>query len=99
MPRRRYRATSVQLPSLHNTSTNHPINSARKEVRSWQIFLLNENRVKLSSYIQAICALRFFHQNTLHRRTLSRGDHVVPFNLSLNALRANLIVRKSPAIE
>jgi hypothetical protein len=39
-----------------------------EEVRLWQLFLLNENRVKLSSYIQAICALRFFYQNTLHRR-------------------------------
>jgi len=39
-----------------------------EEVRSWQLFLLNEKRVKLSTYIQAICALRFFYQNTLHRR-------------------------------
>jgi len=39
-----------------------------EEIRSWQLFLLNEKRVKLSTYIQAICALRFFYQNTLHRR-------------------------------
>ncbi len=38
------------------------------EIRSWQLFLLNEKRVKLSTYIQAVCALRFFYQNTLHRR-------------------------------
>jgi hypothetical protein len=31
MHRRRYRATSVRLPGLHNTSTSHPINSARKK--------------------------------------------------------------------
>src|SRR5271170_1868134 len=29
-----------------------------EEVRSWQLFLLNEKRVKFSTYIQAICALR-----------------------------------------
>ena len=28
-----------------------------EEIRSWQLYLLNEKRVKLSSYIQAICAL------------------------------------------
>src|SRR5208282_3201178 len=39
-----------------------------EEIRRYQLFLLNEKRVKLSSYIQAICALRFFYQNTLHRR-------------------------------
>ena len=39
-----------------------------EEVRSWQLFPLNEKRGKLSTYIQAICALRFFYQNTLHRR-------------------------------
>src|ERR1700677_1214048 len=39
-----------------------------EEIRSWQLFLLNEKRVKLSSYIQAVCALRFFYRNTLHRR-------------------------------
>ena len=39
-----------------------------EEIRSWQLFLLREKRVKLSTYIQAVCALRFFYQNTLHRR-------------------------------
>jgi integrase/recombinase XerD len=39
-----------------------------EEVRSWQLFLLNEKRGKLSTYIQTISALRFFYQNTLHRR-------------------------------
>ncbi len=39
-----------------------------EEIRTWQLFLLNEKRVKLPTYIQAVCALRFFYQNTLHRR-------------------------------
>ena len=39
-----------------------------EQIRSWQLFLLKEKRVKLSTYIQAVCALRFFYQNTLHRR-------------------------------
>jgi integrase/recombinase XerD len=39
-----------------------------EEIRSWQLFLLNERRVKLSTYIQAVCALRFFYRNTLNRK-------------------------------
>lgn len=38
-----------------------------EEIRSWQLFLLHEKRVKLPTYIQAVCGLRFFYQNTLHR--------------------------------
>ncbi len=36
-----------------------------EEVRKWQLRLLKEKRVKLSTYIQAICALRFFYTHTL----------------------------------
>ena len=32
-----------------------------EDVRSYQLFLLNQKRVKLSSYIQSICALRFLY--------------------------------------
>jgi len=32
-----------------------------EEIRQWQLYLLNEKRVKLSTYIQVICALRFFY--------------------------------------
>jgi len=39
-----------------------------EDIRRYQLFLLNEKRVKLSSYIQTVCALRFFYSNTLHRR-------------------------------
>jgi len=39
-----------------------------EEIRAWQLFLLQEKRVKLPTYIQAVCALRFFYQNMLHRR-------------------------------
>ncbi len=39
-----------------------------EEVRTWQLFLLHEKRAKLPTYIQAVCALRFFYQNTLRRK-------------------------------
>ncbi len=48
-----------------------------EEIRSWQLFLLREKQVKLSTYIQAVCALRFFYRNTLNasarRRTQEGG--------------------------
>src|SRR5580658_7803601 len=67
-----------------------------EEIRSWQLFLLNEKRVKLSTYIQAVCALRFFYQNTLHRRIeidripLPRYEKKLPVILSKAEVRALL---------
>jgi len=67
-----------------------------EEIRRYQLFLLNEKRVKLSSYIQAICALRFFYQNTLHRRIeidripLPRYEKKLPIILSQAEVKALL---------
>jgi integrase/recombinase XerD len=67
-----------------------------EEIRRYQLFLLNEKRVKLSSYIQAICALRFFYQNTLHRRIeidripLPRYEKKLPIILSKTEVKALL---------
>jgi integrase/recombinase XerD len=67
-----------------------------EEIRRYQLFLLNEKRVKLSSYIQAICALRFFYQNTLQRRIeidripLPRYEKKLPIILSKAEVKALL---------
>ena len=67
-----------------------------EEIRSWQLFLLKEKRVKLSTYIQAVCALRFFYQNTLHRRIeidripLPRYEKKLPVILSKAEVKALL---------
>jgi site-specific recombinase XerD len=39
-----------------------------EEIRQYQLFLLNEKKVKLATYIQAVAALRFFYRNTLHHK-------------------------------
>jgi site-specific recombinase XerD len=40
-----------------------------EEIRSWQLHLLNEKKVKPPTYIQAVCGLRrFFYRHTLNRR-------------------------------
>ena len=72
-----------------------------EEIRSWQLFLLNEKRVKLFTYIQAVCALRFFYQNTLHRRIeidripLPRYEKKLPVILSKAEVKALLEAPKN----
>ena len=67
-----------------------------EEIRSYQLFLLNQKRVKLSTYIQSVCALRFFYQNTLRRRIeidripLPRYEKKLPVILSKAEVKALL---------
>jgi integrase/recombinase XerD len=39
-----------------------------EHIRQYQLFLAKEKRVSLPTYIQIVCALRFFYTHTLHRR-------------------------------
>jgi integrase/recombinase XerD len=72
-----------------------------EEIRSWQLFLLNEKKVKLSSYIQAVCALRFFYRNTLNRKIemdripLPRSEKKLPVILSKEEVKALLEAPKN----
>ena len=72
-----------------------------EEVRSWQLFLLREKRVKLSTYMQGVCALRFFYRNTLHRRIeidripLPRYEKKLPVILSKTEVKALLEAPKN----
>src|SRR6202451_4842512 len=72
-----------------------------EEIRSYQLFLLNEKRVKLSTYIQSVCALRFFYQNTLRRRIeidripLPRYEKKLPVILSKAEVKALLEAPKN----
>src|SRR5438876_5521075 len=67
-----------------------------EEIRAWQLFLLKEKGVKLSSYIQAVCGLRFFYRNTLHckieieRIPLPRYEKKLPVILSKEEVKAML---------
>jgi len=72
-----------------------------EEIRSWQLYLLNEKRVGLSSYIQAVCSLRFFYQNTLNRKIeieripLPRYEKKLPVILSKEEVKAVLEAPKN----
>jgi len=74
-----------------------------EEIRSWQLFLLNEKRVKLSTYIQAICGLRFFYSHTLNRKVdieripFPRREKKLPLILSKEEVKALLTAPKNLA--
>jgi integrase/recombinase XerD len=72
-----------------------------EEIRSWQLYLLQEKRVGLSSYIQAVCSLRFFYRNTLNRKIeieripLPRYEKKLPVILSKEEVKALLEAPKN----
>jgi integrase/recombinase XerD len=67
-----------------------------EEIRQYQLFLLNEKKVKLSTYIQAVAALRFFYRNTMNRKVdieripLPRYETKLPVILSKEEVKALL---------
>ena len=67
-----------------------------EEIRSWQLFPIKEKRIKISSYIQAVCGLRFFYRNTLNRKVeidripLPRYEKKLPIILSKEEVKALL---------
>ena len=72
-----------------------------EEIRQWQLHLLNEKKVQRSTYIQAICGLRFFYRNTLHRKfdidriPMPRREKKLPVILSREEVKALLTAPKN----
>lgn len=72
-----------------------------EEIRSWQLYLLNEKRVRLSTYIQAVCGLRFFYRHTLDRKVeidripLPRYEQKLPVILTREEVKALLQAPKN----
>jgi integrase/recombinase XerD len=72
-----------------------------EEIRAWQLFLLKEKKVKLATYIQAVCGLRFFYRNTLNRKVeidripLPRYEEKLPVILSKDEVKALLEAPKN----
>src|ERR1700689_2576778 len=71
-----------------------------EEIRAWQLYLLNEKKVKLATYIQAVCGLRFFYRNTLNRKIdidripLPRYEKKLPVILTKEEVKALLAAPK-----
>lgn len=98
---RNYAPTTVEcyvrsVAEFANHFKKPPDQLGPEEVRSWQLFLLNEKRVKLSSYIQAVCGLRFFFSHTMNRKIaieripLPRYEKKLPVILSKEEVKALL---------
>lgn len=72
-----------------------------EEIRSWQLYLLRDKGVKISSYIQSVCGLRFFYTNTLNRKVeieripLPRYEEKLPVILSKEEVKALLEAPKN----
>jgi integrase/recombinase XerD len=78
-----------------------PENLGPEEIRAWQLYLLNEKKVKLATYIQAVCELRFFYRHTLNRRIeidripLPRYEKKLPVILTKEEVKALLEAPKN----
>src|SRR6266581_2136457 len=65
-----------------------------EHIRQYQLFLLKEKQVSLSTYIQTVCALRFFYTHTLSRKVaieripFPRRERKLPLILSREEVKA-----------
>lgn len=93
-----YTRSVADFSSYFNKS---PDKLGAEDIRQWQLYLLNEKKVKLPTYIQAVCGLRFFYRNTLHRKIhvdrlpLPRYETKLPVILSKAEVKALLEAPKS----
>ena len=67
-----------------------------EHIRLYQLFLIKEKKVSLSTYIQVVCALRFFYTHTLNQKIsieripFPRGERKLPLILSREEVKALL---------
>src|ERR1017187_6078324 len=88
----------AQFAKHFNRSPDH---LGPDQIRSWQLYLLNEKGFKLPSYIQAISGLRFFYRTTLNSRIdveripFPRYESKLPVILSKEEVKALLEAPKN----
>jgi integrase/recombinase XerD len=67
-----------------------------EHIRQYQLFLMKEKQVSLSTYIQVVCALRFFYTHTLSRKVdiehipFPRRERKLPLILSREEVKVLL---------
>ncbi len=67
-----------------------------EHIRRYQIFLIKEKKVSQSTFVQVVCALRFFYTHTLHRKItidripFPRRERKLPLILSRDEVQALL---------
>src|SRR5215212_8604133 len=98
---RHYSKTTIRL-YLHAVSVfarplDKPTDQLDAEhIRRYQLFLVQEKKVSLSTFIQVVCALRFFYTHTLHQKIdieripFPRRERKLPLILSREEVKALL---------
>jgi site-specific recombinase XerD len=72
-----------------------------EHIRRYQLFLIQQKQVSLSTFIQAVCALRFFYTHTLNRQIpieqipFPRRQRKLPLILSRDEVKALLLAPRS----
>ena len=72
-----------------------------EHIRQYQIFLIKEKKVSQSTFVQVVCALRFFYTHTLNRKIaidripFPRRERKLPLILSRDEVRALLEAPRS----
>src|SRR3954451_13321028 len=103
---RHYSKTTVRL-YLHAVSVfaqhfgKPPDQLDAEHIRQYQLFLVQEKKVSLSTFIQVVCALRFFYTHTLHQKIdieripFPRRERKLPLILSREEVKALLQAARS----
>src|SRR5258706_15720920 len=98
---RRYSPTTIRI-YVHAVAefAQHfgkpPDQLGAEHIRLYQLFLIKEKKVSLSTYIQVVCALRFFYTHTLNQKVaidripFPRREKKLPLILSREEVTALL---------
>jgi len=103
---RHYSPTTTRL-YLHAVSAfaehfgKPPDQLGAEHIRRYQLFLIQEKEVSLSTFIQAVCALRFFYTHTLNCKVpiehipFPRRQRKLPLILSRDEVKALLLAPRN----
>jgi integrase/recombinase XerD len=103
---RNYSPTTVRI-YLHAVSAfaehfgKPPDQLLAEHIRQYQLFLVRDKHVSLPTFIQVVCALRFFYTHTLHRKIaieripFPRRERKLPLILSREEVKALLLAPRN----
>jgi integrase/recombinase XerD len=103
---RHYSKTTIRL-YLHAVSVfaqhfgKPPDQLDAEHIRLYQLFLVQEKKVSLPTFIQVVCALRFFYTHTLNQKIdieripFPRRERKLPLILSREEVKALLLAPRS----
>jgi site-specific recombinase XerD len=90
------RAYILQVAQFAKHFGKSPDQLGAEHIRAYQLFLVKEGRLSLSTYIQVVCALRFLYTHTLNRQVgieripFPRRERKLPIILSREEVKALL---------